>query len=87
MNKATKSIIQSANKEPVLLVDDTADLVCPLQLFLNETGYQTDVALGAEAALKKIADKLYKIISIFSYVRHGRYYVPTKNQRKLKFLV
>ena len=53
MNKATKSIIQSANKETVLLVDDTADLVYPLQLFLNETGYQTDVALGAKAALKK----------------------------------
>lgn len=65
MNKATKSIIQSANKEPVLLVDDTADLVYPLQLFLNETGYQTDVALGAEAALKKIAHKVYKIIILY----------------------
>jgi YesN/AraC family two-component response regulator len=53
---------QSENKGTLLIVDDAEDFIFPLQQFLTELGYQTDVALSGEDALGKAEQKAYEVI-------------------------
>ena len=48
-------------KEKIIVIDDNADILDSLSLFLNEAGYKTETAQTGQEAINKIRDEFYNV--------------------------